>query len=326
MSHFIEVDDGVRMHYLDEGEGDPILVIHGIPTSAYLWRDVIPHLVKQGRVIAIDLMNFGKSDKVAKYQIEDEVPYIEALVNGLNLTNIRLILHDWGGPVGLAYAADHPDKVAAIAFFETAFAPFLSESVVPPDAPLGLIRAPETGRDLAINTDYWIGTIMANNQFNDLPEPTFEQKLILKMLSLPEYTEYAAPFQTPEDKEILHQFAFTIGFMDQPGPVLDTWLAFAQYVAQADIPKMAIFGNPGLFPADIGLVDPNTGEPVIDPTTGNTLTLRNVVEGNVSPQAGGWVVPGITMTLQTQTKHYLQEDAPDELGQVLAQWLESNFP
>ena len=325
-SHFLELAPNINMHYLDEGEGegDPILLIHGIPTSSFLWRNIIPHLTNQGRVIAIDLINFGKSSKVDRYSLDDQAQYLGKFVEQLNLQNIRLVLHDYGGPVGLHFAQANPERISGLALFETAFAPFPSAELVPPNFPFQLMLG-EDGRRIATQTDYWIGTVMANNQFNDKPEPNFEEKLILKNLSETEYLEYQSPYQTEEDKEMLYQFAFTVGFLDQPGDVLDDWLGIAEYISLASVPKLWLFATSGLISPEFTPIDPITGVPMSDPITGKNLSIKNTIEGNISAEAGGWVNPAKVIQLQTETKHFIQEDAPTELGETLSIWLNQNF-
>src|SRR3990172_2850664 len=97
---------GSKMHYVEEGSGDPVLFLHGNPTSSYLWRNVIPHLSPLARCIAPDLVGFGKSDKPdIPYRVFDHAEYVAALIAALGLQRIALVLHDWGGFAGLSYAA-----------------------------------------------------------------------------------------------------------------------------------------------------------------------------------------------------------------------------
>ena len=122
-SHFVEVA-GSRMHYLDEGEGDPILFLHGNPTSSYLWRNIIPHVTSMGRAIAPDLIGMGKSDKPdIEYTFFDHVKYVEGFIEKLDLKHITLVIHDWGSALGFHYAMRHPDNVKGLAFMEAIIAP-----------------------------------------------------------------------------------------------------------------------------------------------------------------------------------------------------------
>jgi haloalkane dehalogenase len=113
--------DGLRMHYVDEGDGEPILLLHGEPTWSYLWRRIVPQL--PGRKVAPDLIGFGRSDKpedVDWYTYERHVDSVVRLVAHLDLRGITLVVHDWGGPIGLRFAVEHPDRVARLAILNTA--------------------------------------------------------------------------------------------------------------------------------------------------------------------------------------------------------------
>ena len=110
---------GSPMHYVESGEGDPILLLHGNPTSSYLWRNVIPHVAPHGRVIAPDLIGMGKSAKPdIDYRIDDHVRYIEGFIAAMGLKNITLVVHDWGSALGFHYAMRHQQNVKGIAFME----------------------------------------------------------------------------------------------------------------------------------------------------------------------------------------------------------------
>ena len=112
-----------RIHYIEEGEGDPILFIHGNPTWSYLWRNIMPRVARESgkRGIAIDLLGFGKSDKPedVSYSIKLHSDILQGFIEKLDLKNITFVLHDWGGPLGTAYAVQHPDNVRGIALMET---------------------------------------------------------------------------------------------------------------------------------------------------------------------------------------------------------------
>jgi haloalkane dehalogenase len=117
-SHYIQVR-GSRMHYIDEGEGRPFLLLHGNPTWSYLWRNVIPHLEPLGRVIAVDLIGMGRSGKPAiGYRYGDHYAYLEGFIEALGLEGVTLVLHDWGSVLGFRYAMEHEARIRAIAFME----------------------------------------------------------------------------------------------------------------------------------------------------------------------------------------------------------------
>jgi len=117
---FLEFE-GYRMHYVDEGEGEPVLLLHGEPTWSYLWRNIVPQL--PGRKVAPDLIGFGRSDKpeeIGWYSYDRHVASISALVDALDLRDLTLVVHDWGGPIGLRFAVEHPDRVARLVVLNTA--------------------------------------------------------------------------------------------------------------------------------------------------------------------------------------------------------------
>ncbi|MHA2250369.1 MAG: alpha/beta fold hydrolase, partial [Candidatus Kariarchaeaceae archaeon] len=113
---------GSKIHYIDEGDGDPILFIHGNPTSSYLWRNIVPYLQDSGRCIALDLIGMGKSDKPdIDYGFHDSYEYLDGFITELGLKNITLVIHDWGSGLGFHYANMHRDNIKAIAFMEAMY-------------------------------------------------------------------------------------------------------------------------------------------------------------------------------------------------------------
>jgi haloalkane dehalogenase len=109
------------MHYVEDGRGAPVLLLHGEPTSSFLWRKMIPLL--PGRKVAPDLIGFGRSDKpteIGWYSYDRHVDSIEQLVEKLDLTAMTLVVHDWGGPIGLRFAVEHPERVERLVILNTA--------------------------------------------------------------------------------------------------------------------------------------------------------------------------------------------------------------
>src|SRR3990167_2134897 len=117
-SKYIDVK-GSKIHYLESGEGDPILFLHGIPTSSYSWRNIIPHLSSLGTCIAPDLIGFGKSDKPnIRYTLADHIEYIKDFIDALSLKNITLIMHGWGSIIGFDYAMRNETNCRGLVFYE----------------------------------------------------------------------------------------------------------------------------------------------------------------------------------------------------------------
>jgi len=141
--------DGIRLHYVDEGprDGQPVVLLHGNPTWAYVYRNFIPALVGGGyRAVAHDELGFGRSDKpkrAREYSIQRHVTHFAALMDELALDGVTLVMQDWGGPIALAWAVDNPDRVRRLVVFNT----FTGR--IPPDMPIPmpfrLLRAPVTG-------------------------------------------------------------------------------------------------------------------------------------------------------------------------------------
>ncbi|REK06853.1 MAG: alpha/beta fold hydrolase [Planctomycetota bacterium] len=120
--HYVEVPGGLRMHYVEAGQGDPILCVHGEPTWAYLYRKMIPALSKQGRVVAVDLVGFGRSDKPVgrktyTYKLHHDA--LAAFIEELDLKNITLVCQDWGGLLGLPIAVEQPERFARLVVMNT---------------------------------------------------------------------------------------------------------------------------------------------------------------------------------------------------------------
>jgi haloalkane dehalogenase len=119
--HYVDVND-LRMHYVDEGAGDPVLLLHGEPTWSYLYRKMIPPIAAQQRAIALDYIGFGKSDKPtddAYYTFASHYANLVAFVTALDLQRITLVVQDWGGPLGLRFATQHPERIARLVIMNT---------------------------------------------------------------------------------------------------------------------------------------------------------------------------------------------------------------
>jgi haloalkane dehalogenase len=123
--HWLE-HDGLRLHYLDEGAGEPVLLLHGEPTWSYLWRRIVPPIAASGRrAVAPDLIGFGRSDKPADvgwYSYDRHVASVTRLVHALDLQGLTMVVHDWGGPIGLRVAVENPERVARLVVLDTGIA------------------------------------------------------------------------------------------------------------------------------------------------------------------------------------------------------------
>ncbi len=119
--HYLD-QDGLRMHYLDEGDGPAVLLLHGEPTWSYLYRKIIPELTPSARAIAPDYFGFGRSDKPLRledYGYDFHVRSIERLADELDLRDATVVVQDWGGPIGLRLAVERPDRIGRLVIMNT---------------------------------------------------------------------------------------------------------------------------------------------------------------------------------------------------------------
>jgi haloalkane dehalogenase len=180
--HYLELE-GLRMHYLDEGQGEPILLLHGEPTWSFLYRRMIPRLRARFRCVAPDYIGFGRSDKwtdVGAYSIARHLEFVEGFVAALDLRRITVVVQDWGGPLGLFYAIRHPERMARLVILNTGLLSGDLETLTP-----GL----QSWREYVSRTA-------------DLPVGLILKRSIAKRYELaPEVVAaYDAPFPTPQSK------------------------------------------------------------------------------------------------------------------------------
>lgn len=231
-ANYVEVH-GSKMHYVDEGSGDPILFLHGNPTSSYLWRNVIPHLSGLGRCIAPDLMGMGKSDKPAiEYRFMDHVKYLDAFIEALDLQNITLVIHDWGSGLGFYYAARYPKKVKGIAFMEALLMPVPSYEAMGASAELfQMFRHPEMGRKMIIDDNGFIEQILPQAVVRDLTEE--------------EMNHYRAPYLEPASREPLFRFPNEIPIGGEPADVHEAAVQYHEWLKQTELPLLMFAVTPG---------------------------------------------------------------------------------
>jgi cis-3-alkyl-4-acyloxetan-2-one decarboxylase len=179
---------GIEMHYVDEGSGEPIVMLHGDPTWGFLYRNFIPPLSQHHRCIVPDLMGMGKSaipQERSLYRLEQHQANLEALLLRLDLRDITLVLHDWGGPVGLGFATRHPERIKRLVLMNTwAFAPW-------PGGPfprvLQLIRS-ERGEAFVLQKNGYLEPALVGTTYHR------------EQLTAPVMAAYRAPFSTPESR------------------------------------------------------------------------------------------------------------------------------
>ena len=150
---------GARMAYVDEGSGDPIVFLHGNPTSSYLWRNVIPHVRSVGRCIAPDLIGMGRSDKPdIGYRFVDHARYIDGFLEALGLDRITFAVHDWGSALGFDWAMRHESRVRGLAFMEAILGPVPSWEQFSPQGReiFQKLRAPGVGETMVLDHNMFV--------------------------------------------------------------------------------------------------------------------------------------------------------------------------
>lgn len=170
-SHYVEVD-GAKIHYLEQGSGDPILFLHGMPTSSYLWRNILPYVAPLGRCIALDLIGMGKSDKPdIAYSIQDHIHFLERFIEVLGLKRIVMVVHDWGSVVGLDYAMRHEANMRGIVFYESYLRPINGDDLaLPLYEQISDLQQQEKASELIANGTLFVDRVLPQGMMRPLTE------------------------------------------------------------------------------------------------------------------------------------------------------------
>ena len=221
------------MHYIEEGSGDPILFLHGNPTSSYLWRNIIPHLTPHGRCIAPDLIGMGKSDKIASnYRFADHYKFVKSFIEGLELDNITLVIHDWGSGLGFHYGMENEKKIKGIAFMESIIKP-VSWSVFPKDFKMGfkLMRAPFIGWFMVSVMNVFLKQIMPKATHRPLDKEVLDT--------------YKSPYPTIQSRKPIRQWPLEIPIDGKPVDVYKIVDQYSKKLQTSIIPKLLLHAQPG---------------------------------------------------------------------------------
>jgi haloalkane dehalogenase len=233
VSKFAEVK-GSRMHYVDQGigHGEPLLFLHGNPTSCYLWRNVMPSLYSLRHNFAPDLIGFGKSDKPdIPYRVFDHADYVEAFIDALGLGRLGLVLHDWGGFAGLRFAARHPERVSSIAMMENVVKPMRWE-----DRSEGFQKAfrmlrSAAGEQKILEENFFVERILPGS--------------IIRKLTAKEMAVYRAPFKDQQARKPTLAFPRDIPIGGEPQDVVKELEWIDATLAKAGIPMLLLTFEPG---------------------------------------------------------------------------------
>src|SRR5579859_1131712 len=280
----IAVVNGRRMSYVEQGTGAPIVFQHGNPTSAYLWRNVMPHLDGLGRLIACDLIGMGDSDKLVpsgpdRYSYVEQRRFLFELWDQLRLGNrVIFVLHDWGSALGFDWASNQPERVAGIAYMEAIVAP-LTWADWPDNARSVFqgFRSP-AGETMILDKNLFVEGVLPNAIIRDLTDGEMET--------------YRKPFTHPgEDRRPTLSWPRQIPIEGDPPDVTGIVEHYGAWLAGSEMPKLFINAQPGSIltgrPRELCRTWPNQTEVSVD---------------------------GL---------HFVQEDSPDQIGRALADFVHS---
>ncbi|HJZ20729.1 MAG TPA: haloalkane dehalogenase [Bradyrhizobium sp.] len=277
---------GAAMAYHGRGEGAPVLLLHGNPTSSYLWRDVIPELEGLGRLIAPDLIGMGDSAKLPDpdadtYRFMTHRKYLAGFIDAVIGASepIVLVVHDWGSALGFDWANRHRDRVRGIAYME---------GIVRPVASWDEWSAAATPIFQGFRSDKGEAMILDRNMFVERVLPGS----VLRKLTEAEMTEYRRPFLAREDRWPTLTWPRQIPIEGQPADVVAVAEAYSQWMAENDIPKLFVNAEPGAI--------------LVGPVRDFCRSWKNQREVTVSGS------------------HFIQEDSGPAIGRAIADWMKEN--
>jgi haloalkane dehalogenase len=228
-----------EMSYVDVGEGDPIVFLHGNPTSSYLWRNIIPHVSDLGRCVAPDLIGMGQSGRspAYSYRFADHARYLDAWFDAMNIHDAVLVVHDWGSALGFHRAHRYPHQFAAIAYMEAIVQPLRWEDFGAAGGIFRALRSPE-GEHLVLDQNAFIERVLPGS--------------ILRSLSEAEMENYRAPYREREARLPTLIWPRQIPIDGEPADVTAIVESYGKWLSESLIPKLFIAGSPGAIIAEGG--------------------------------------------------------------------------
>ncbi|CAN5318833.1 haloalkane dehalogenase [soil metagenome] len=272
---------GKRMAYVEVGEGNPMVFLHGNPTSSFLWRNVMKPLVGRGRCVAPDLIGMGDSEKLddsgpGSYRFVEHRSYLDALLAQLEVKdNVTLVVHDWGSALGFDWAARHEGSVAGIAYMEALIGPVSWSDW--PETARSIFEGfrSEAGEKLVLEKNYFVERILPASVLDPLPDEVME--------------EYRRPFLEPgESRRPTLTWPRQIPIDGEPVDVHEIASNYNAWLASSPVPKLFVNAEPGFF-------SPGIARATKDWPNQSTITVRG--------------------------HHFPQEDSGREIGEAIAAWL-----
>jgi haloalkane dehalogenase len=272
---------GRSMAYVEVGSGNPIVFLHGNPTSSYLWRNVIPHLEDLGRCIAPDLIGMGDSDKLDdsgpdRYRFVEHREYVDGLLEQLGVeSNVTWVIHDWGSALGFDWSNRHRGAVKGIAYMEAIVRPLTWDEW--PEPARGLFQAfrSPAGESMVLEKNIFVDNVLPAS--------------ILRKLDEAEKAVYGRPYlEAGESRRPTLTWPRQIPLDREPADVTEIAQSYADWLAQSSVPKLFINADPG-----------------------------TILTGAQREFCRSW--PNQT-EVTVKGSHFIQEDSPDEIGEAVANW------
>ena len=275
---------GKKMAYLDSGEGQSIVFLHGNPASSFLWRNITPAVEGMGRIVVPDLIGMGDSEKLEgvdnpDYQYHGQYKFLSNLLDSLDLGNeVNLVIHDWGSAMGFQYARENSDRIKSITFMEAIVAP-LSWDDWPENARniFQLMRS-EAGEELVLEKNIFVERILLNDSAEGFSE---EEK-----------AEYIRPFKkVGEDRRPTLTWPRQIPVDGEPQAVIDEVIKNGEFHKDSNIPKLFINADPG-----------------------------SILTGKQREFVRSW---NNLKEITVKGNHFIQEHSPSEIGEALKNFLQN---
>ena len=276
---------GKSIAYIDVGDGAPIVLLHGNPTSSYLWRNVVPHLEGIGRVIVPDLIGHGDSEKLPdsegpeRYSFEITYEYLAGLLEELNITeDVTLVIHDWGSALGFHWAKHHPEAVKGIAYMEAIVCPVTWDDW--PESARGIFKGfrSDKGEDLVLQRNMFVEAVLPSS--------------VIRQMGEEEMNQYRKAFTRMADRQPTLNWPRQIPIDGEPPHMVDLVTSYGEWMASnQELPKLFINADPG-----------------------------SILTGKARKFCRTW--PNQKEVTVAGT-HFIQEDSPVEIGIAVAEWLKT---
>ena len=273
---------GRRMAWVEAGAGDPVVFLHGNPTSSFLWRNIMPHVSHLGRCIAPDLIGMGDSEKLEpagpdRYRFIEHRDFLDALLAETGVErNVTLVVHDWGSALGFDWANRHRDAVRGIAYMEAIVRPVSWDEWPEQSRPVFEGLRSSAGEELVLDRNVFVERILPGS--------------IMRKLTEEEMAEYRRPYTDGgESRRPTLTWPRQIPIDGEPADVVEIVQSYADWLSTSPVPKLFVNAEPGAI--------------LVGAQREFCRSWPNQTEVSV---------PGI---------HFVQEDSPDEIGSAVAAWL-----